>query len=90
MIEYVTDMRAASNAPTPETLCFFSMVQGLENGVSDLKWWRDRRRNGWKAGLVEFRAKQVLVDDQNDSIPKIPTIARREDGERLKERDFSR
>lgn len=37
MIEYVTDMRAASNAPTPETLCFFSMVQGLGNEVSDLK-----------------------------------------------------
>lgn len=37
MIEYVTDIRAASNARTLETFSFFSMVQGLGNRMSDLK-----------------------------------------------------
>lgn len=44
MIEYATDIRAASNAPTLETLSFFSMVQGLGNGVSDLKDIRARAK----------------------------------------------
>lgn len=37
MIEYVTEIRAASNAPTPETFSFFFMVRGLGNRMSDSK-----------------------------------------------------